>query len=661
MNVSRPPWQHLVTSKERWVCSACGSRQRINAPSIGNFDHTRRYHVSAVRHVDTAAVSSVEERNGTQASSNLTGVNSRAPLSFKQSVHANRPKPFPAFLAEQYSKPPPSPRPSPHDPYKFLWSLRYGKPSEVSAAVERVVQDQDFLQSLPQTTWSEAIRRLDPRRWIDVHSPQPVYLNNSGFRKARTGAVLSRKNLINVLSEIVSLRRQAGLDLTLTDYRMLLQYGAYMKDFDLVQATWADLKSENLHPDVTCFNALMEATLVGSESGLKHFVDKRLLKTQLGKEEPHQPTNHAGEIRRIHSEMIHEYGLSPSTTSYCHLMTAFCRDGDFKQATDVFANVWGFDADVIRSGDVISHVSNLEPGDPLYPTTEMLYTIAETFGYHGRILSALRLVDFISQHYNVPVRSRVSDSLLYWTSFHSHEEGKAWKKEFIGMPPVYQKPAQVFSMLQSQRMAGLNQRTLPVLIASLRGQRMTGREDVLNLVYAGASILAGQVQASRVHLRALRRAEMHLPGRVPDPGEITRHRRRLEQVLAEKYIMRAYMTTWLSNAIEGGVPASMPLDEERDEHLTDWRIRGIPNIIEKYRDLIPHELRYQVPTGVINIVVVSRGEKEARSRQKRTVGHQGRIEWENKPLSRRTKTMMMNLDRRGQLLPQVQRTLSPNS
>ncbi|KAL9087708.1 MAG: hypothetical protein Q9159_003520 [Coniocarpon cinnabarinum] len=441
----------------------------------------------------------------------------------------------------------------------------------------------------------------------------------------------------SLLWEVVGLLRENEITLSSADYRMLLQYGLYVQDTRFIEIVWDDLLAAGIVPDLTCLNLLMESAL--PEKGLRQ--DSASYERAQANGEPHT-SDCVARVRQILDRMTNTYAISPDTNTYTHLMMAYACDGRLDQALDVLRSVWGFDANSVEAGHATTHVSSVQEGHPLYPNTRLLCIIAEILGHSGRVLSAFRLVDYISHHYNIPIRQRVSTTILYWTSIHSYREGKAWKQNHIGVPTAFARTSQLFSMLQSQGIGSLDEDTLTLIFSSLRGQRMTARDEVLRLIAAEASLYAAHSQMKRQRARLFETTRDHRLGRVRSAKKVGRLRSLFAKADLEQRMIGVNLRNMLSNAIQQGVPASVEQDEDEEAQLEDWRLRGIPRLIQKYDGFVPPQLRYQVPSGEICLTVRNRVDTRWRKRSGLTQS-------------------MPYADRKGRLLPRMQHVLMPTA
>ena len=306
----------------------------------------------------------------------------------------------------------------------------------------RESEDKDFMRAIPGVTFVELLRQLDPgddflplRPEYRRHDPKH-YWTLSEWRSQFYKALQDRRQFY---LDIATRRVESGSELQLGEYTQLL---------DLAHATWNGplallimkrMIVNHVQPSLTCYNHYFEARCW---SGTGHPDDFR----QLGaiphnleipivspssvvqddvKVDGHRVEEYGirWEITRMFKKMVNE-GINADTRSYCNLLTAQSREGDLHAIKSVLHTVWKVDIDELLAGTSEIDKWKLGEDSPIYPTEDLLWTLAHVFGSNSNVSAALRLVDCFSSKYNISISQRVWSELLRWTFISSDPRGR---------------------------------------------------------------------------------------------------------------------------------------------------------------------------------------------------------------------------------------------
>ena len=108
-------------------------------------------------------------------------------------------------------------------------------------------------------------------------------------------------------------------------------------------------------------------------------------------------------------------------------MIGFSRSNSRHAILDVvFKGQYGITVD--EESHVVKGGHNLEPGSALYPTSRLLNAIVESFGSMSEISLAMKLLDYVSQRYNVPITHDVWSNLLNWSYLSASKKNQRVRK-----------------------------------------------------------------------------------------------------------------------------------------------------------------------------------------------------------------------------------------
>ncbi|KAG9557600.1 hypothetical protein KCU86_g18362, partial [Aureobasidium melanogenum] len=187
------------------------------------------------------------------------------------------------------------------------------------------------------------------------------------------------------------------------------------------------MQADNVVPDLRCYNNYLGALV----SNLRHDPDARQNRrvTTFRTEARRKPSPSAtfaayhvgiGGIKdsalKLHREML-KSEVVPDEETFHLLILGVGREGDLDTVKRLLRQVWRIDVAAIVDGLEEGHSKHddLSPISPLHPSPFLVYAVAHIFSINNKIPAALKLVDHISQTYNVKVFDYVWHELLNWT------------------------------------------------------------------------------------------------------------------------------------------------------------------------------------------------------------------------------------------------------
>ncbi|SMR46421.1 unnamed protein product [Zymoseptoria tritici ST99CH_1E4] len=466
------------------------------------------------------------------------------------------------------------------------------------------LNDLDFVRDIPKTTFSEIIRCLDARHFVaelgnihvDLSSVAASSMNVAPMREVAF-------EYASVLRQVLAIRRAAGTGGTLADSRTLLRCARDLGNRKMAELIWSNLMSQRLTPDIQCYNYYMSATvwngmhLAGFRQKVRvipffqmarksgEYKDRRYKDYSVGENGVLEST------MRIFNEMVAR-NIAADEESFRILIVAAAREGDMKTVKAILKRVWSIDVDIIlASGDTPQTLPKPMPtNSPLYPQSTLLFTIAHAFGINNDVSAAIRLVDFVARHYRLQISKDVWGQLFEWTfvlSIRRHgtstndgsREGqitsdsvqKLWQT--MTGPPYFVKPT----------MGMYN-----YMIKSLFLRQMSGRiADLLNDEVRG--LYTQQRKQTRFLLSSLKH---NIASKNKAMG-FRRRRWELQDLVGQRN--NFWIRRWI-RLLLGSFTHTYRLINIKEQYA-----RSLPRLLWNWRNLVPTNVRYETPTGMVQL------------------------------------------------------------
>ena len=311
-----------------------------------------------------------------------------------------------------------------------LQALRVGNPLDLLYTFLEASQHDSFLRSLPTTTHLEILRTIQSQAYLDDFKTLYRSLQIFTNRKLKHGmrdleAILS--NYSSMVQTLVNRWRHSGRALSLEHYKVLLGVARVTYDGRLASFLFELMETDDIQPDTVCYNSLFEAqcwnrTSIPGEA-YKLRVTPRSLDFRNPEHSHHRFTSyHTGKnslkqgVIKKFSEMI-KSGIIPDTKTYSMLILAMAREGDLGAVEAIITRVWDIDVSQVMADDTGSLLfeNQLSTQSPVYPNQDLLTTIAHIYGINNQIPKALRVVDFVSRKYSIPIGIATWSQLAEWT------------------------------------------------------------------------------------------------------------------------------------------------------------------------------------------------------------------------------------------------------
>lgn len=279
----------------------------------------------------------------------------------------------------------------------------------------------ELVASLPQSTFVEALHLLSPVYFVepyrDMHRPlHPTTVQAKGYRSLES----IFEGFAEKLATVVQLREHAGHVLGLAEYTHLLDCARAAGDAAMADVVWDNMKTDEVRPDVQCYNHFMEVKVWHVAYTGKEKYHLRMTPFAYRKRRFAQPNNGwqgygtAGrsvrkEVLGILKEMSEE-GHQGDETTFVNVLLACSRVGHVKGIRNVLKTAWNIDLDALLAepdDSKIPPVRAYDASSPLRPTQRLLFALAHVLGTNNDMSSALRTVDFVANAYNLTISERV--------------------------------------------------------------------------------------------------------------------------------------------------------------------------------------------------------------------------------------------------------------
>ncbi|KAN0098466.1 Mitochondrial ATPase expression domain containing protein [Hyaloscypha variabilis] len=526
--------------------------------------------------------------------------------------------------------------PTEHEAAVYL-ALRTGNPHIVLKALSDHAKTVGFyntrslLVSMPPSTFSEALRSLDPKHFVGRYQEFHMQLSPRLAKKLGLLDAISLqggyyKFCITFLEQVKSILEARHLEHppALSDYKYLFRCARATGNRNLAEYLWKKLTVRNESdkvteklpaPDLDCYNSLLWIKCWNDTTNPLLRYRLRVIPENFAprtwEHPPYALTGHSvaqgSSIRAqvaLHFRSMVEAGISGNEETFCLMIVSNAREGEMSAVASILGRVWNIDLqELLTLND-----SELPPPkayrrhSPFHPTGMLLYTIAHAFGINNQIPTALRLIDYISSRYSIPIPTNVWNELLTWTFVLSirprvrKRQGEVVDtgKDIGQLPPeavtnlwdtMVSKPYNVKPTREMYDRLITNlcsrQRYREMHIRMEEARRVL-KDDIRKLSRMQATFNATTRQHSPTHL-----AEQRMRDLILARLRIRRNR---------KYIER-----WVKLLILRG---------SRSLKYTDgWSDRNLPNIVKNWSLFLPEKLRYEIRSGYVSF---KSGSKEER-------------------------------------------------
>ena len=482
----------------------------------------------------------------------------------------------------------------------------------------------DFIKKADNEDFARAICALHPEHFIVPYRNMFRYLKPSLETRPKFRTVKSMEErvatFINILDALVTQRQENGRSLNLDIYRHLLRCTAAAGVGSFARNVFRKIMpEEGIEPDLDCYNYFMEA-LTWNEAHNRHeryrlrVVTYNMLRRSNetrphgfhghGVASPNNPQNQESvrlETLSIFNELVNR-GLNGNEATFCNVMVAMGREGDLGSVKSVLKSVWNIDVEALDKYDEeeLESPTFYERGSPLRPSARLLFTVVHVFGTNNQVALGGMLLDYISRKYALDIPGHIWTHLLEWTFVLSTQHNKVRIEKGFGegriarravdsvyhvfhSEPYNLQPKIVDLIFRAKARAKTN--ILQKALVDLR-QCMELLEEERSQLSSTYDDLLGWIRGTEYH-------NLYVDG-LPSAEFLD---------LKRNYILASLQLDChiqlISVAVRNIFKQQGWVTPKED---TDWRYRGIPNMIAEWGSWLPNIVAYYLPTGHVRIL-----------------------------------------------------------
>jgi hypothetical protein len=291
--------------------------------------------------------------------------------------------------------------------------------------------DFDFIHSIPEETFTEILHVLEARR--NIGNLSDTYKNTSEHVAWLIG-IIPQEQLMSdhglMLQEIAMIRRRSGHQLTASQYLILLRSAGDLGQLNLATKLWGYMQQDGVVPDISTFNAYLSAFVWNGHNNsttrhhdrvIDHYMLRRKAKRgglpyfnySVG-----SPLGIKDRSMVILDAML-KNGITANEETYREIITAAAREGELDTVESILQITWNINVSNLMQANFgdeeVPQPKALSKVDPQYPTVKLLTALAHAFAINNKIPTALRLVDHMSREYDIPITTATWEVLFEWT------------------------------------------------------------------------------------------------------------------------------------------------------------------------------------------------------------------------------------------------------
>ncbi|KAH7030080.1 mitochondrial ATPase expression-domain-containing protein [Macrophomina phaseolina] len=520
------------------------------------------------------------------------------------------------------------PRPSETEKIDYEKGLRTAlRTREVDNIIQCMIagaHDAAFVCSIQPATFTEMLRLVSSSR--QLRELQQALEHSWWLRSSDLPSLsASMDQLMKAVQIMVAIRRRASsVPLNLLDYKFMLRCAAAIANKAVAYDLWRDLKDDGVEPDTDCYNAFMQAVLWerrldqhkhGWTKPLSFRVDQYYLSARRQRRLSYAPAvgGYEEQIKALFNSLLEQSHLGDETTITC-LITAFAREGNLSAVKDTLRRVYNIDADALMaSGSQRSPPKRFAPSSPLHPTSRLLYTVVHAFGANSQVPVALRLTDFISSSYNIPIPIQIWSELFTWT--HAQSTIRSGRFKRIHRTPNKLPLAAPEQLWQTLTSAPYHVRpSMKMFHLSITNLTRFQRYDIAaQRIRDGRQLYREHLANARSAMRALTRAKQDVAaGRAPRASLSSLQGRRdacVAVVQRDCALLRRWCQMYVKRGNGYGFVHDVPLEDGTTEPrrvvmydaFPDWAHSTVPNFVAEFREFCPRVVQYRTHTGVVEL------------------------------------------------------------
>jgi hypothetical protein len=288
------------------------------------------------------------------------------------------------------------------------------------------------------------------------------------------------------------------------------------------------------------------------------------------------------------------YGREMDEELVCASLVAFARSSSLHSIkTLILKNHYGIDIEEDAESDPgnpqISGGIDLPPNSPIKPTGRLLNAIVEAFGSMSHIPLGMKLLDFISRRYDIPIPHETWSNLLNWTYLCASKPYKPMRKLHGDFQSTVTTSADVREVWNVMISAPYNVDPsfddYDIYIKTLLAQRSFGRalalirSDILPFYDAAVNDYEVAVQDEILQ---------------NDLGPSPQATFRRHQAELYKDYVHHRISSWFDKLLK----TASANKGHRDGAVMKTMI---PNLVVEFAEFFPHQIRYRIAQGVVQM------------------------------------------------------------
>lgn len=321
------------------------------------------------------------------------------------------------------------------------------------------------VERLPATTVSEILRSLDPSETPDHDLANGLRITNGQVQWSDAGKMVDKfgvrrqhRQVLAGVQLLFDIRSEAGHALTPRDFEILIRCAGLAQDFQAAKNFWAAMAAQGIQDSRTqkTWTEFMKARYVTEPEYYQHdrarvmFLARDLVSNRspvpmatikkldnvrfsvnalqrnswnrrLDEEEEdiRRLLRRRNDFRAFKGHWIRSqyYGLELDEELICTSMIAFARSSSLRAINSlILDNIYGIQVE-LGSDPATTTVSggySMPADSPVKPTARLLDAIVDAFGSMAHLPLGLKLVNYISQRYSIPIPRETWSNLLNW-------------------------------------------------------------------------------------------------------------------------------------------------------------------------------------------------------------------------------------------------------
>lgn len=339
------------------------------------------------------------------------------------------------------------------------------------------------IQSIPATTFSEILRCFDPVNISDhVDSAPEIKISYGAASFTPLGELVNKWgvkvlyvrifNRLRLLRAARRVARDRSFRPVLNDYAIMLKWAGATSDIKAAKEVWKEMKEDGFadwnHAELSA--EFVKARWLTENLYANHDLARlRLRPLDMFRSSVTYPIDTVNSLKHLAANMIdlqkHRFGQNVSELYFaepltrllrsrkplmrfqrramirrgipgdeklvCAFLKANGRQGRISDSLSLLASCWRIL--VFRDQETrayrIEGGEDFAPGSARAPTTALLDAVATCFGNMGEINLAVKLVDFISKRFGIPVPDKVWSDLLDFARIHQSKPASTeWRR-----------------------------------------------------------------------------------------------------------------------------------------------------------------------------------------------------------------------------------------